>query len=109
MPVGTINGTKYQDTNGDGTRDGGEPGLRNWVLYADLDNDDRLDLVANVEPDDYANGTVLNTIEPGITLTGVGTEVVGSPNVTANTGGCRLYRHADDAEHMEPCLAGIAR
>ncbi|CAA9487014.1 MAG: hypothetical protein AVDCRST_MAG85-1007, partial [uncultured Solirubrobacteraceae bacterium] len=32
-------GTQYQDTNGNGTRDGGEPPLAGFRMYADLDDD----------------------------------------------------------------------
>ena len=30
---------KFEDLDGDGTRDDGEPGLDGWVIYADLDDD----------------------------------------------------------------------
>ena len=36
-------GTTYQDTDGDGTRDGGEPGLAGFRSYADLDDDGSFD------------------------------------------------------------------
>lgn len=35
----TASGMKFQDVDGDGTRDGGEPGLDGWIIYADLDDD----------------------------------------------------------------------
>ena len=34
-----VTGTQYQDTNGNGARDGGEPGLSGFRAYADLDDD----------------------------------------------------------------------
>jgi protocatechuate 3,4-dioxygenase beta subunit len=34
----TISGTKYNDINGNGTRDPGEPGLAGWIIYDDLNN-----------------------------------------------------------------------
>jgi predicted secreted protein len=30
--IGTISGTKYNDVNGNGVKDGGEPGLQNWRI-----------------------------------------------------------------------------
>ncbi|MDQ5807791.1 MAG: carboxypeptidase regulatory-like domain-containing protein, partial [Actinomycetota bacterium] len=36
-------GTQYQDTNGNGTRDAGEPGLAGFRAYVDLDDDGALD------------------------------------------------------------------
>jgi serine-aspartate repeat-containing protein C/D/E len=32
-------GVKYHDLNADGDQDGGEPGLQNWTIYIDQDND----------------------------------------------------------------------
>jgi subtilisin family serine protease len=39
----SISGTKWNDLNGDGTRDANEPGLANWTIYLDADNDGTLD------------------------------------------------------------------
>lgn len=39
-----ITGTTYVDSDGDGNRDAGEPGLEGVYVYADLDGDDRPDL-----------------------------------------------------------------
>jgi uncharacterized repeat protein (TIGR01451 family) len=33
-----VSGTKFGDVNGNGIRDGGEPGLPNWRIYVDLNN-----------------------------------------------------------------------
>ena len=38
-----VTGTQYQDTNGNGTRDAGEPGVAGFEVYADLDDDGTLD------------------------------------------------------------------
>jgi hypothetical protein len=35
----SISGSKFEDVNGDGTWDTGEPGLAGWTIYADLNND----------------------------------------------------------------------
>jgi hypothetical protein len=37
-----ISGTKYNDLNGDGVRDPGEPGLAGWTIYLDLHHDGML-------------------------------------------------------------------
>jgi hypothetical protein len=34
----TVSGTVYNDINGNGTRDAGEPGLSEWIIYDDLNN-----------------------------------------------------------------------
>jgi hypothetical protein len=35
----TVNGTKFNDLNGNGKRDSGEPGLAGWRIWADYDDD----------------------------------------------------------------------
>lgn len=42
-PAATIHGTKWRDDNGDGVRDDNEPGLDGVVIYADLNNNQKLD------------------------------------------------------------------
>ena len=42
-PVGTVSGVKFNDLDGDGTRDAGEPGLPGWTVYADQNNNRQLD------------------------------------------------------------------
>jgi VCBS repeat-containing protein len=41
--TGTVAGVKYDDRNGDGTRNAGEPGLPGWTVYADLNNSGNFD------------------------------------------------------------------
>ena len=43
-PLGELSGTKWEDTNGDGVFDPGEPGLMGVEIYLDLDNDGLFDL-----------------------------------------------------------------
>jgi Ca2+-binding RTX toxin-like protein len=46
-PTGSIHGTKYNDLNGNGMRDQGEPGLAEWTITisgADFDGDGDIDL-----------------------------------------------------------------
>lgn len=40
---GKISGVKFNDLNGDGVKDTGEPGLNGWTIYIDDDNDGVLD------------------------------------------------------------------
>ena len=42
--LGGISGTKFNDLDGDGVFDQGEPGIPGIVIYLDLDGDNRLDL-----------------------------------------------------------------
>ncbi len=39
----TISGQKFNDLDGDGEKDGGEPGLPNWTIRLDLDNNGSVD------------------------------------------------------------------
>src|SRR5262249_41877179 len=41
--TGTISGTKFNDLNGDGIRQANEPGLADWVIYIDANNNGVLD------------------------------------------------------------------
>ncbi len=79
---GEIRGTKYEDLDGDGVRDAGEPALAGVTVYIDRNNDGVLDSGGLIEPDDYSAGTQLNTIHPDVTLTAVGSSLFG-PQVVA--------------------------
>ncbi|MEE8451684.1 MAG: SdrD B-like domain-containing protein [Thermoguttaceae bacterium] len=73
---GEIQGTKWHDLDNDGQKDGGEPGLEGWTIYADLNSNNDVDAG---EPSDVtdANGeytltglsvdtyTVREIIKPG--------------------------------------------
>jgi hypothetical protein len=57
-------GTKFHDLNGNGQRDRGEPGLSNWIMWADYDNDGVRD---GGEPYAYTDARgryVINDIRP---------------------------------------------
>lgn len=41
---GSISGTKWNDLNGNGTRDSGEPGIAGWTIYADANHNGQLDV-----------------------------------------------------------------
>lgn len=37
-PISTVTGEVFEDTNGNGTRDAGEPGIAGWEVFVDLNN-----------------------------------------------------------------------
>jgi len=41
--AGEIHGSKWNDLDGDGIRDGGEPGLEGWIIYLDQNQNAQLD------------------------------------------------------------------
>jgi serine-aspartate repeat-containing protein C/D/E len=53
-------GTKYHDLNGDGDQDGGEPGLQNWRIYLDLDEDGVYDDGSGSDPQEPSDVTDAN-------------------------------------------------
>jgi fibronectin type 3 domain-containing protein len=42
--LGEIRGVKFEDWDGDGFRDAGEPGLEGWTIFLDIDGDEIADL-----------------------------------------------------------------
>jgi protocatechuate 3,4-dioxygenase beta subunit len=42
VPPASVSGLIYKDTNLNGVRDAGEPGLEAWIVYADTDNNGQL-------------------------------------------------------------------
>ena len=56
--TGEIHGVKFNDLDGDGARDGGEPGLPGWTIYIDQNHNGRLDdeeiSTTTKATDDYA-------------------------------------------------------
>ncbi|MGN6545779.1 MAG: Ig-like domain-containing protein, partial [Aureliella sp.] len=61
---GNVSGTVYQDTNVNRVRDGGEPGLGGWRVYADLNNDG---VLQSSEPiaTTSSDGTFRMSLNPG--------------------------------------------
>lgn len=47
-PTAEIHGSKWSDLNANGVWDAGEPGVADWTVYVDLDEDGQLD--AGTEP-----------------------------------------------------------
>ncbi|MHB1035657.1 MAG: SdrD B-like domain-containing protein [Pirellulales bacterium] len=72
---GSIRGTKFYDLDQDGVFDEGEPGLEGWIVYADQNGNQQLDLAGRVEPDDYADGTLLGDVLPTVHLRAAGRSV----------------------------------
>lgn len=54
-PIGTIQGTKFHDLDGDGYQDAGEPGLEAWTIYLDENDNGVLD-AGEVSTTTDANG-----------------------------------------------------
>ncbi len=63
-----IAGLYFDDLDGDGLRDAGEPPLAGTTVYLDLNNNGVRDESHVLEPDSYVAGTALNTVNPGVTL-----------------------------------------
>ncbi|MEF8788442.1 MAG: hypothetical protein V5A84_05180, partial [Planctomycetota bacterium] len=51
MSTATVSGMKINDQNADGTRNPGEPGLQDWVIYADESDDDVFQRGGTVRPE----------------------------------------------------------
>lgn len=78
--VGSISGTVWRDANASGARDSGEPGLANWQVYLDADDDGVFDAgerntfsdalgtytFTDVQPGSH---TVRQVVQPGFTQT----------------------------------------
>src|SRR5206468_1727294 len=65
----TIYGTKWNDLNGNGVQDGGEPGLAGWTIFDDINGDGILD---NGEPS-AVTGQVIPQLPGYYVITGVPT------------------------------------
>jgi len=69
-----INGFVWNDQDDDSQCDPGEPGLSGWMVRL-VDGDGQpISLAGGVEPDDFAEGTLLNNANSQITLTAVGAD-----------------------------------
>jgi hypothetical protein len=64
-----ILGQVVNDLNGNGQIDGGEPGQPGVIVYVDPNTNDTFDVEGTiVEPDDYADGEVIDASADGITF-----------------------------------------
>ena len=68
---GSIAGLVYDDSDGDGTRDGGEPGLAGWAVFIDADDDGLLDTDERTTLTDGNGGYRFDGVAPGTVVVGV--------------------------------------
>ena len=61
----TLSGIKYNDVNGDGSRQQNEPGLAGWTIYLDINNNLQLD---SGEPSAITDATGVFTITTTINI-----------------------------------------
>lgn len=69
---GGISGFAFRDDNANGIWDNGEPGLSDWPVELRTVDDTLLSLATTIEPSDYAESTVLNSIQPNVALSVIG-------------------------------------
>lgn len=102
----TILGTVFQDNDADGVQDAGENGLPNFPVYVDHNANGTLDpFTTQVEPDDFSQGTVVQNLTPGVTLTVTGDNNAQFPEDTIRvtvvddpahrSTGTRVFAHSD--------------
>jgi hypothetical protein len=79
-------GFVFRDDDADGTWDASEPAMADWAVNLVDSNGAQVLLRKGVEPSDpsFGEGTVLNTISPGVTITGVGSDTLNT-QVTARS------------------------
>ena len=65
---GSASGIKYNDLDGDGQRDPGEPGIQGIVIYADVNNDGRIGIGEPGSITDSQGRFQINNIDPGIVI-----------------------------------------
>jgi hypothetical protein len=75
--AGAITGFAYRDTNGNGQWDPDESPLSGWTVELRNIDDEPLILSQTIEPDDYEENTILNSIKPGVTLSVIGATAEG--------------------------------
>jgi hypothetical protein len=65
---GSVEGIKYNDVNGNGQRDAGEPGLAGFVIYADMNNDAIIGIGEPASITDASGRFLINNITPGLVV-----------------------------------------
>ena len=81
-----INGFVWNDTDANGLWDEGETPLSGWTVQLQNSTGQAVANSGTIEPDSYAEGTILNSVQSGVTITSQGSGVV-PPNVSARAGG----------------------
>ena len=62
-----IGGVKFQDMNGNGVRDDGEPGMAGWTIFLDTNNNGKLDVGETRTTTDANGGYRFSDLTPGVT------------------------------------------
>jgi subtilase family protein/Big-like domain-containing protein/GEVED domain-containing protein/dockerin type I repeat protein/fervidolysin-like protein len=65
---GSVLGTKYNDVNGNGQRDAGEPGLAGFVIYVDINNDGIIGVGEPAAITDAQGRFQINNVRPGVQI-----------------------------------------
>ena len=65
QPTATVTGFKYLDVNGDGFQDWGEPGLADWTIYVDANDNSVLD-TGETSVTTASDGSYSLTLPPGM-------------------------------------------
>jgi C1A family cysteine protease len=63
--LGSISGMKWNDLDGDGDKDAGEPGLANWEIYIDINQNGQLDTGEPVEVTDAQGNYTFSDLSAG--------------------------------------------
>ncbi|MBW3597526.1 MAG: hypothetical protein KY475_09660 [Planctomycetes bacterium] len=92
-----VNGFLWNDEDGDGVRDLGEPSLAGWTVEVRGPAGQALDLQQRVEPDNYADEADILDVHPDVRLTATGTSVASNiasvrTQTGASTGG-KVFAH----------------
>ena len=87
---GTIEGDKWNDLDGDGRRDPGEPTLPGWTIYLDANNNGQLDPGEPFRTTDASGHYLFNNLGPG-TFTVREAQQSGWTQTYPRTGGQRLF------------------
>lgn len=93
-----VGGFVWHDRNADGLWDASEKLLPGWTVRLVDGAGVPLDLENGVEPDDYAQGTALNTVNPAVTLSAIGDGIGADSSVTARdrpftSTGTKVFHH----------------
>jgi hypothetical protein len=65
LAAGTITGRAFEDRDGDGAQDPGEPGLAGWTLYLDQNRNGRVDAGEGSTTSDAGGSYTLGGLAPG--------------------------------------------
>ena len=64
-PLALIEGVKWHDLDGDGIRDGGEPGMAGWTIYIDANDNGQFDAGETSAVTDSSGNYLLPNLDPG--------------------------------------------